>query len=122
MTKQQIGIIGLMMLLALPGGIAAEYLEPGQEFGKVELINSLISLTLLFFWYYLDTERLRFKRTPLLNIGVVAIALIALPYYFFRSRGLKQGTLFTAGFLLLMYALNWIDWVGASITQHAQQH
>ena len=33
-------------------------------------------------------------------MGVVALAIVALPYYFFRSRGLKRGALATLLFFL----------------------
>ena len=68
----------------------------------------MIPLTLLVFtWYRLDTDQLGYRRTPWLNVSVVAISIVALPYYFFRSRGTKRGFIFLGMFIfaIIIYYL-----------------
>jgi len=42
--------------------------------------------TLIFGWYWYDSEYRSYQRTTLLNIAVIAIAILAIPYYLLRSR------------------------------------
>jgi formate hydrogenlyase subunit 4 len=60
---------------------------------------TLISALLIFGWYRIDSSQRGYRRSPWLNVGVVLLALVALPVYFFRSRGAKGGLTATAIFL-----------------------
>ena len=91
-----------LVVLALAGlsfasGVAGQYLYPGRAFSPVDFWFFLIFPTMVFWWYHLDTSHLGYKRTVWLNIGVILVAALALPYYFFRSRGLKRGLVATLG-------------------------
>lgn len=51
------------------------------------VISSTIALSLMIFaWYYFDSKLHQFKRSKWLNIAVVGLAFLAVPYYVFRSR------------------------------------
>lgn len=41
---------------------------------------------LIYFWYRIDAEEIGFRRTPLLNISMILMSAIAMPYYLMRSR------------------------------------
>jgi hypothetical protein len=72
------------------------------------LVETAISLVLLFWWYHLDKAQNQYSAGPLMNGGVLILAAIALPIYFIRSRGWKRGgiaTALAAAFLLLTLAL-----------------
>ena len=92
------------IVLALAGlsfvsGATGQYLYPGQEVSPVDLWFMPVFAILVFWWYRLDTSQRGYRRTPWLNVGVIAIAALALPYYFFRSRGFKRGVLATLALL-----------------------
>lgn len=72
-------------------------------------------------WYYYDTEQIKYRRSPLLNICVIGIGVIAIPYYFFRSRGFRKGLLYTA--LLLTFVIAWLglQMAGASAVYYGIQ-
>lgn len=55
---------------------------------------------LIFAWYRIDSEQRSYKRSTWLNICVVALAIFAMPYYFFRSRGVRGGLVASGVFLL----------------------
>lgn len=88
-------IVVALAALSFVSGAAAQYLYPGQDISPVDLWLLPAFAFLIFWWYRLDTIQTGYRRTPLLNVGVIAIAALALPYYFFRSRGFKRGALAT---------------------------
>lgn len=68
--------------------------------------STLLFAVLIFAWYYYDSAQRDYPRTPLLNIGVVVLAVVAIPYYVARSREAGQkakGVLRLVGFLVLMF-------------------
>lgn len=65
--------------------------------GRVEMLSTfgmaetVVSLVVLFWWYHADKREWNYKAGPLMNGGVLALAIVALPVYFIRSRGWKKG-------------------------------
>ena len=53
------------------------------------LVFAMISL--IFLWYRIDADQYGFKRTVFMNISIVMVAAIAVPYYLIRSRGWQHG-------------------------------
>jgi hypothetical protein len=55
----------------------------------------------------LDSDERGYKRSALLNVGVIALAIVVLPYYFFRTRGFARGLAASVLFLVagIMYSL-----------------
>jgi hypothetical protein len=66
------------------------------------LALTLGSMFILFIWYRQDSNHIGYKRITLLNIMVIGFTIIALPYYFFKSRGLKKGIFYSLLFILLL--------------------
>ncbi len=60
---------------------------------------------LAFTWYRMDTEEQNHRRNILLSIGIIGFGFIAFPYYFFHSRGFKQGAVMTL--ILLLLVMGW---------------
>ncbi|HSH12519.1 MAG TPA: hypothetical protein VLA15_02180, partial [Desulfurivibrionaceae bacterium] len=67
-----------------------------EPFGKFELVESLLSIMPLYWWYYLDKEERRFRTGVFQNLAVIGVAAIGLPVYFIRCRGWKDGAIATA--------------------------
>ena len=65
-----------------------------------EMAILILQIGLVFAWYVLDSNHRNYKRTLMLNFGVVALAGFALPYYLFRSRGVKGGFIALALFMV----------------------
>ncbi|MFN2644768.1 MAG: hypothetical protein ABR570_07235 [Burkholderiales bacterium] len=65
--------------------------------GRVEmmstygLVETAVSLILLFWWYHVDKADHGYHAGKLMNAGVLLFAVVALPLYFIRSRGWKRG-------------------------------
>src|SRR2546422_337552 len=89
-----------IMALALLGllSLAGPLIEMGvtgrvESFGKFALAESFISLPLIYWWYHVDKDQRNYKAGPLMNVGVVALTILALPVYFIRSRGWKRASI-----------------------------
>ena len=89
--------LGALALISLMGAILEAALTGRVEpFGKYELVESLLSILPLYWWYYLDKEERQFRTGVFQNLAVIGVAGIGLPVYFFRCRGWKDGTKATA--------------------------
>jgi len=97
-------VLLILAVLAFLTGALGQYIAPGQPYPPTEMAFILAGSALVFAWYLIDTQQRSYKRTVWLNIGVVGLALVALPYYFFRSRGAKSGLVATGLFLLMLLA------------------
>lgn len=93
-------VLVAFLVLSFFAGVAGQYYYPGMEFSPIDMWLLPVFAFLLFLWYRIDSAQRSFKRSPWLNAGVIGIAIIALPYYFFRSRGFRGGALAT--FLMLL--------------------
>src|SRR5260370_187739 len=89
--------LALLALLSLAGPLieagATGRVEPFSKFGLAE---ALLSLPLIYWWYHVDKQQRNYQAGPLMNAGVVALTILALPVYFIRSRGWKRGATATA--------------------------
>ena len=97
-------IIGFILLGAVSGGVR-QYLFPGQEFALSDIWFLPVFVFLTFYWYYLDSKERALRRPIWLDVGTVAISIVFLSVYFFRSRGFKRGLLAT-GVALLVFIAN----------------
>jgi hypothetical protein len=83
-------LLGFLCTSFVAGGVG-QYAYLGMEVSPVDMWLLPVFSFLLFFWYRIDAGQHGYRRSPWLNVCVIAVALIALPYYFFRSRGFKGG-------------------------------
>ncbi|MEJ2346747.1 MAG: hypothetical protein P8076_00815 [Gammaproteobacteria bacterium] len=114
-------IIIALGLTAFASGALAQYLAPGQFYSPSDAPLRFLAVTLLFLWYHLDSEQRGYRRSGWLNVAVVCIAVVALPYYLFRSRGARRGG------VALLLALGgvgacWgLQWAGHDLVYYAIQ-
>ena len=101
-----------LVLLAVLSFVSplAEMLATGgvEMLSTFGLVETAISVVLLFWWYHVDKAERDYAAGRLMNAGVLVLAAIALPVYFVRSRGWKRGgitTALAAAFLLLTLVL-----------------
>ena len=96
MNKQKIWALALLGLVSLAGPFA-EMLLTGRvdAYGKFELGEAFIALTLVFWWYHVDKAEQGYRAGPLMNGAMIVLLAIALPVYLLRSRGWKRGALAT---------------------------
>jgi hypothetical protein len=86
-----------------------------EELGKFALVQNLLSIPPIFWWYHVDKARRGYRAGPLMNAGVVALAIIALPVYFIRSRGWKRGSIATLKGVAVVAGITLLGMLGESI-------
>lgn len=97
MSGKKLYALGLLALISFLGATLEAALTGRVEpFGKFELVESLLSILPLYWWYYLDKEERNFQTGVFQNLAVIGVAAIGLPVYFIRCRGWKDGAIATA--------------------------
>ena len=78
-------------------GIATQYPTPFHVPEWVEWILIVAYGFSVFWWYHADGNERSYKRSIWLNIIMVGLPIVGLPYYLFRSRGFRSGALAILG-------------------------
>ena len=89
MTKMKPNHILILLLVYIAALSAmASYLEVMHiaEPQWSVILTSLLASSLIFWWYWTDSTLRAYRRSPLLNVAVIAVAFVAIPYYLIRSR------------------------------------
>jgi hypothetical protein len=102
----------VILALGFADGVVAYFLFPGQIVAPSSLAVSVVALFVIFMWYRIDSDSRAFRRTPLLSIAVVGLTILALPYYFFRTRGFRQGALATLILILVAVGYSALGYLG----------
>ena len=117
-TNRRLGIA--LASVSISSGAAGELVAPDQPIGIINLLSALVTLGLIFAWYRLDARDLGYRRTALLNAMVIAVALIAVPYYLFRSRGFARGLRATGIFVAVVVGDTLLNSAGAYAAYYAK--
>ena len=111
MKSKQILILLLLYFAALSG--VASYLDTRRiaEPQWFVMVTSVVGSLLVFWWYWTDSTSRAYRRSPLLNVAMVAVGFLAVPYYLLRSR--ERGRRLPAlakllGFIVLMVVATFI--------------
>lgn len=112
MRRARTAIVAGALALGYAGGLARGFLAPGQDLSAVDIPFVLAGTMLTFLWFRIDTDRTGYRRSPLLNVAVIAISILALPYYFLRSRGIRHGIAASGLFLAVAVAYSLLQFAG----------
>lgn len=90
-----------------------------EEMSPFDIGATLVSIALIFWWYHLDKRERDYRAGPLMNGGILALAIVAFPVYFVRTRGWKKGlvsTMFAGAALAIFLGLGELgEWIGSSL-------
>jgi hypothetical protein len=86
-----------------------------EDLGTYALVQNLLSIAPIFWWYHVDKAEKQYRAGPLMNAGVVALAIIALPVYFIRSRGWKRGSISIVKGVVVVAAITLLGMLGEAI-------
>jgi integral membrane sensor domain MASE1 len=116
-------VIWLMAFITFLGGATAQYFyqRHAQPPTLTAAVLVAISAFLMFLWYRFDAEQRSYRRTYLLNIGIVGFCLVAFPYYFFRSRGAKGGFLASSVFFLAIFGSFFVSMAGRYLVYYVMR-
>jgi hypothetical protein len=88
-SQSKVLIAALGAAFVLGAGVSMAHSEAHIEW--LNGLSVLLSTFLTFAWYRYDSEARSYRRSYALNIGVIAVTFVGLPYYLFRSRGWTAG-------------------------------
>lgn len=99
-------VLALLFAFTAIAGLAdAHQALTGVESPAWSLVSTLVFSFLCFYWYRLDSLARGYRPSAWLNVGVVMLAVVAVPYYLVRSRpaGARARALLRfGGFALLL--------------------
>lgn len=121
MKNMKLVVIGALMLSALLNGIASQLIAPNEVVAPIDIPFMLVGVFLLFFWFRLDSDERNYRRSVLLNVGVIGLSIVVLPYYFFRTRGFARGLAATVLFLIAGIVYSLLQYVGSYLAYLAAQ-
>ena len=75
-----VALLGLAFALPLAGTF--HILSAQQNFW----VSTATGIALIFWWYRVDSEEVGYLRSPGLTVAIVALAIVAVPIYLYRSR------------------------------------
>ncbi len=102
-------VLGILdIALGLPS--AAE----GTRIG-VTLLGNIALLMIGFYWLELDARELDIRRPTWLNVCIVLLAAVFVPYYLYKTRPAEKRLGAIGGFFLLVLACMFATGVGASL-------
>ena len=107
-------LLGVVSLV----GTFIEMLLTGQveALSKFDLATTIVSIPLIFWWYHVDKRERDYQAGPLMNAGILVLAVVAFPIYFVRTRGWKRGaiaTLLALGVFAILLGLSELgEWIG----------
>ena len=102
-----IGVLGFV------SGAIGQYLSPNSTSLVLADVPFIVAcIFLVFSWYYIDSEHLGFQRFKVLNIAIIGITIVAMPYYFFCSRGMRRGFVALGLFLLSILGYGVLQVIG----------
>jgi uncharacterized membrane protein YoaK (UPF0700 family) len=101
-------VLGALLALALVSGMVdASEAVHGVRTSGWDVASAVLFSFLNFWWYRLDSDVRLYRRSSMLNVGIIAFGIVAIPYYLARSRPAGQkarALLRLAGFGLLLIA------------------
>jgi peptidoglycan/LPS O-acetylase OafA/YrhL len=119
MSRKQI-LTAILLLMVLHGALDAAYAAKGMTQPLAWSVPLTLCVSFLgFLWYCSDSDERNYKRSLGLNMAMIILAYIAMPYYLLRSRpsGQKLSALVRcAGFAVMMVLSNAL---GAVLSGHA---
>jgi len=111
MSSKNWSYLGLLVTFFLSGVFSQLYF-PDSPFPPTAVLFGLIGGFFMFVWYRADAKQRQLKPSKGLSIGIIAIGLVAFPYYLFKTRGPKGGLIATLVFLVALFLSSYVDYVG----------
>lgn len=116
MERRKLYALGAIALIALVMSVAETAMTGHVETLSVYgVIESALAIPLMYWWYYMDKQQTGYKAGPLMNVGVIAVAVIAFPIYFIRSRGWRRGAITTVQAGCFLGAVYLLEMLGETI-------
>lgn len=114
-------ILLLLALASFVAGVLGQYFWPDAPVSPADLGFAVVGAFLIFAWYHADARQRGYRRPMWLNVGVIALAIVAMPYYFLRTRGFARGLLASVLGLLVVAGTSIATGLGKLATYYLLQ-
>lgn len=92
LTVNKTAVLGGILALAMVmGWLDASELRGGQQEATLLSIHAVLTAILVYLWFGEDAAERGYHPSWALRIGILVLSVLALPWYFFRSRGAAGG-------------------------------
>jgi hypothetical protein len=108
--------LSIAVLGFIYGAVWVFFYRSDGEPETVAIFGILLTVA-VFVWFREDATAHSFRRSPILNMAVIGLPIIAVPFYLFRSRGLKGGALATSVAFLIFAASIASSWLGSIVAR-----
>jgi hypothetical protein len=107
--------LGISLILGIVYGAISSHLRTSQQQFVFQMADNIVLLCVGFYWLHYDSLEHNFRRSALLNTGIVAVALFFVPYYFFKTREEGKRARPILCFIALTIATSLLSVAGMSI-------
>jgi len=114
--KPKSALLLALAMFSFLSGAAGQHYYPDQVFSPADIVFTIVGTLLIYYWFRIDAAEHLYRRSALLNVGVVTLCVVALPYYLLRSRGGKRGAAAIGLFALCVLASTALDYAGQAAT------
>src|SRR6266568_2351862 len=87
MKPKSFALAGILLTALIGGALDVLFARAtGNTKLWTELGPMLVALAFIFIWLHFDGLQVGYRRSALLNVGIVALGFIFIPVYLYRSR------------------------------------
>lgn len=117
--RQKTTAITAMLGVSLVAGIvitavAPDAAEIGMPLG-IQLVANVLLFVLGFRWLQADSAQLDIRRPVWLNVGIILLAAVFVPYYFYKTRPQGARLVPIVSFFGLIFACALVSAIGAML-------
>ena len=110
----------MVLALGFLDGVVGAWLYGNAPFPNSAIVFMIANAFLAFLWFRLDSDQRSYRRTPFLTTAVVGISAVAIPYYLFRTRGIRGGAIGVLVFVSLLFGYGVMSVVGRLVVRVVQ--
>ncbi len=111
-----IALIGASVVLGILDVALGLPVDNNRDRLLFTLVSNIALLLLGFRWLQLDAAELDIRRPTWLNVGIVLLAAVFVPYYLYKTRPAEHRLPAIAGFFGLVFACLLGSGIGAMLT------
>jgi hypothetical protein len=113
-TAALYALMGVSLIVGLLEGLLAPHSGSTDGLFPLQLFGSLAMLLAGFYWLHYDARELAIQRPAWLNVGIIMLAIVFVPYYLFKTRPAGRRWRAILGFLGIVLGSLVVSAIGAT--------
>jgi len=116
MSPKGRALAGLLLAAAAGGALGVIFDESkSAAHAASDLVTSILAIGFMFMWVHYDSLERRYRRSALLNIGIVGFALVFLPAYLVKSRPPGERPRAFFGLAVIVTLMATAEWIAGKV-------